>query len=76
MAHAVEAIDGGETNGFFQISQLPRCPAQLEFASAVYYGNARGIVSAILQAAKPIEDERDHLLRADISDNSAHDESP
>jgi hypothetical protein len=73
VAHAVEAIDRGETDGFFKISQLAWCAAQFELAPGIHDGNARGIVSAILQAAKPIEDERDHLLRADISDNSAHD---
>ena len=73
MTHAVEAIDGGEANDFFQISQLARCAAQFQLAPAIHDSDTSGIVSAIFQAAKPIEDERYHFLRADISDNSAHD---
>ena len=73
VAQAVDAIDGGEANGFFEIAQLARGAAQFELAVVIDHGDAGGIVSAIFEAAKPIEDERDNLLRADISDNAAHD---
>src|SRR5215471_628221 len=40
---------------------------------AVKYCDARGIVSAVFQPAKAIQDDRHRFLIADVTDNAAHD---
>ena len=57
---------------FFKIAQFARGAANFELAVVADDGDARRIVAAIFEALQAVEDQRDNLLRADISDNSAH----
>jgi hypothetical protein len=73
VAQAVDAIDGIVADGLLEIRQFAGGAANLHMPVLADNGDARGVVSAIFQASKAIQDEGYDFLRADISDNSAHD---
>src|SRR5262245_43938135 len=54
-----------------QAVQLAGAPANLDLA-VVDDGDARRVVAAIFQPPQPLDDDRDGLLIADVSDDSAH----
>src|SRR5262245_63287429 len=54
-----------------QALQLAGTPANLDLA-VVDDGDPRRVIAAILQPPQPLDDDRDGLLIADISNNSAH----
>jgi hypothetical protein len=73
VAQAVDAIDGMVTDGLLKIRQFAGGAANFHMPVLAHNGYARGVVSAIFQASKAIQDEGYDFLRADISNNATHD---
>ena len=69
---AIEAVDGRLANRFLEITKLAGGAAQFELAVRPDHGDSRGIVSAILEAAQAVQNQRYNFLRADVSDDAAH----
>jgi len=72
VADSVSAFDGRFLQGFFEIAQFPGRAANFQFAVLRYDGDSRRIIAAIFQFAQAFNDDRNDLLRPDITDNSAH----
>jgi len=73
VADAEGAIDGMFAQDLFQIDQLARSAAHLKGgAVGTAHGDARRVVAAVFQPPQPFDDDRNHLLWTDITDNSAH----
>src|SRR5437764_15280353 len=66
------AFERCDPDGFFKIAELALRAADLQAVSIAADGDARGIISAVFQAAQPVNDDGDHLLISDIANNSAH----
>ena len=69
---AVEAVDRRMADRLLEIAQLAGGAAQFELAVRPDDGDARGIVSAILEAAQAVQNQRYNFLRADVSDDATH----
>src|SRR5579864_712324 len=72
VADAVSTFNGRLGDGFFEVTQLSRRAANLQLAGAVHDGDARGIVAAVFEFAKALDDHRHDFFRSDVSENSAH----
>jgi hypothetical protein len=73
VSQAIDPIDGIVADGLFEIRQFAGGAANLHMPVLANDGNACGIVSAIFQAPKAVQNEGYDFLRADISDNATHD---
>jgi hypothetical protein len=73
VSQAIDPIDRIIADGLFEIRQFAGGAANLHMPVLTHNCDACGIVSAIFQASKPIQDEGHDFLRADISDNATHD---
>jgi hypothetical protein len=56
---------------FLEARQLPGAPAQLDLAVA-HDRHARRVIPAILEPPQPVDQDRQDVLVADISDDAAH----
>ena len=73
VADAEGAVDGMLAQHLFQVAQLARRAAHLKRgAGGAAHGDARRVVAAVFQPPQPFDDDRNYLLGADITDNSAH----
>ena len=69
-----EAIHAGERlrlDGVFEVDQLAGAAADFD-AAVLHHGDARRIVTAILESPQPVEDDGHNRLRPDVSNDSAH----
>jgi hypothetical protein len=71
MAQAVEAFERFFLNRLFEVDELARAPANLDFA-VVHDGHTGGVVAAIFQPAQPIEDDGHDRLGSDVANYPAH----
>jgi len=76
VSDAVGAFDGRLGNGFFEVAKLSGGAANLQLASAVHDGNARGIVAPVFEFAKALDDHGNDFLGTAVSENPAHKPSP
>src|SRR6266704_155112 len=72
VADAVRALQRGLGNALFEIAHLARRAANFQFASLRHYGDACGIIAAVLQLAQAFDDDRHNFFGPDIADYSAH----
>src|SRR5271169_5861225 len=72
VADAVGAFNGRFLNDFLEIAQLARGAADFELSVFCDNRDARGVVAAVLQLSQAFDDDRHHLLRPNVTDNSAH----
>ena len=72
VADAVGALDGRLGNGFFEVAELSGGAANFQFARAVHDSDACGVVAAILELAKTLDNYRNDFFRAYVSENPAH----
>jgi hypothetical protein len=72
VADAVGAVDGvfGEDVG--EVAKLAGGSAELERMAASGYGDAGGVVAAVLEAGEAFHDHRDAGFWTDVSDDSTH----
>jgi hypothetical protein len=71
---AVDAINRIVANGLLEIWQFAGGAANLHMAVLADHGDAGGVVSAVFQAPKPVQDQGYNFLRANVSDDAAHGE--
>ncbi len=76
VADAVGAVERLKTDGLFQVAQLAFGAAQLQFVPIAGHGNSSRVVTAVLEAPEPLNDDWNHFLLTDISDNATHVETP
>src|SRR4029077_17086654 len=76
MADAVGSIQRLEANNFFQIAQLAFGASDVQPFPISGNGNARGIVTAILQPFQAVNDDGDDPLLTNIPHNPAHEITP
>jgi hypothetical protein len=72
VADAEAAVDGGVGDDGFEVAKLAGGAAQFEAAGATGYGDAGGVVTAVLEAAKTFNDDGDDRLRTDVTNDSTH----
>ena len=72
VANAVGAVQRVLPDHFFQVAQLPGRPAQFEPMSRGPHSDTGGVISAVFQPPQAFQNDRDYVLRADISHDSAH----
>src|SRR5579884_3755481 len=72
VADAVRAVNRVDADGVFQIAQFPGSAANRQMTISVQDRDSGRIVAAILQPAKPIEDNGHRLAIADIANNPTH----
>src|SRR5690349_19608163 len=72
VADAVRAVEWTEPNRLFEIAQFAFGATDLEIVLFVDYGDARRVVTAILEFAQPVDDERHDLFIANVTNNSTH----
>src|SRR5687768_92925 len=69
---AVSAVEWTETNRLFEIAQLAFSAANFQLVTFVHHGNAGRVVTAILELAQAVDDQRHHLFVPYITNNSTH----
>ena len=72
VADAVGAIERLEADGLFQVAQLAFGAANLQLVSVAGDGDSGRVVAAIFQPPQAINDDRNDLLFADVSDDATH----
>ena len=73
VANAKAALKRMLAQHFLQIAQLARCAPHLKSrAGWTAHGDSRRVVATVLQPPQPFDDDRNYLLLADITDDSAH----
>ena len=73
VADAERATERVLAQDFFQVAQLAgRAPHRQLVARGTAYGDSGRIISAVFEPPQSLDDDRDHLLGSDISDNAAH----
>src|SRR5581483_1752205 len=72
VADAIRPIERLQTNRLFQIAQLAFGAANHQGALLINHGDARRVVAAIFQLAKPVENHSDDLLITNVTDNTTH----
>jgi len=73
VANAIGAFERTLANHLFQPAQLAGGAAQLQSVTKAANGDARRIVAAILQAAQPLNDDRNDVFPlTNVSNNAAH----
>ncbi len=76
VADAVGAIERLEADDFFQIAQLAFSAANLQAIAIAAYCDSGGIISAIFQPTKSLDDDRYDPLLANVSHDAAHTNAP
>src|SRR5579871_3942218 len=76
VAQSIHAVNRIVDDRVLELAKLAGRASQFQVALIVHHGDSRGVIAAILQAAKAVDDERDNFLRTDISDDAAHGWSP
>src|SRR5580765_4176470 len=71
VAEAVGAVDGIPGQDVLEPGELPRAAADVDLP-VVDDRDARGVIAAILEPAKPFDDDGDRWPGPDVSDDSAH----
>ena len=71
VADAVVPVQRVVGDDLFELRELPGASPQLDRAVADH-GHAGRVVAAILEPPKPVDENREHLLLPDVSDDSAH----
>src|SRR3954468_6303864 len=72
VSNSVSAIERLGADDFFQIAQLAFGATDLETFAIASDRDSRGIIAAIFQLSKALDDDRDDVFLPHISDNSAH----
>src|SRR5690348_15973273 len=72
VSQAINAVDRIVSDGILEIRQLAGGSTNLHMSVLTHHGDARGVVSAVFETAKAIQDQGYDFLRADISNNAAH----
>src|SRR5271168_2324771 len=72
VADAIGAMQRMLPDHLFQVAQFPWSAAQFQPMSGGPYSNTGRVVSAILQPSQAFKNDRDDVLRTDITHNSAH----
>src|SRR5216684_599709 len=72
VANAVAALEGLQPDNFFQIAQLAFGASNLQFVPVAGNSDSSRIITAVLEPAQALEDNRNHLLLADVANNATH----
>src|ERR1700685_1660472 len=72
VANAVGSIERFEADAFFEITQLAFGATNLQTVAIAAHCDSGGVVPAIFEAPKPLDDDGHHTLLAHISNNAAH----
>ena len=72
VADAEGAVDGRVVDDGFEVAELAGGAAEFEAGGASGYGDAGGVVTAVLEAAKTFNDDGDDRLRTNVSNDSTH----
>ena len=76
VADAVGAIERLEADDLFQVAQLALGAANLQTFAIAAHCDSGGIVAAIFQPSKSLDDDRYHPFLANISHDAAHANAP
>ena len=61
-----------EPDGFFQVAQLALGAANLQTVAVARHRDAGRIVAAVFQPLQPVQNDRNHPLLTNVTNNSAH----
>src|SRR6516165_33305 len=76
MADAIGAVERLGANHFFQVAELALGAADLQAFPVAGDRDPSGVISAILQAAQPVNDDGDDLFFANVADDATHKFAP
>ena len=77
-ARVPDAVGAGERMGVnhrFQVRELAGAAAQVDGA-VVHDGHARRVVASVLELPEAVDENRDDVFRADVTDNATHNSAP
>ena len=72
VADAEGAVDGVGGDDGFEVAELAGGSAEFEGGGASGYGDAGGVVAAVLEAAQAFNDDGDDGLGANVTNDSTH----
>ena len=72
VADAEGAVDGAVGDDGFEVAELAGGAAEFEAGGVAGYGDAGGVVAAVLEAAQAFNDDGDDGLRTNVTDDSTH----
>ena len=72
VADAEGTVDGVGGDDGLEVAKLAGGAAELKGGGASGYGDASGVVAAVLEAAQAFNDDGDDGLRTDVSNDSTH----
>src|SRR5262249_26236927 len=72
VADAIGSIERLQPDGLFQVAQLAFGAAHLQAVTVARDGDTGRVVAAILQPPQPVNDDRDYLFAANVTNYSAH----
>jgi len=72
VADSEGAVDGAVGKDRFEVAELAGGSAELHAVWTTGYGDAGGVVAAVLEAAQTFDDDGDDRFRTDVSDDSTH----
>jgi hypothetical protein len=72
VADAEGAVDGAVGEDGLEVAELAGGSAELHAVWTTSYGDAGGVVAAVLEAAQTFDDDGDDRFRTDVSDDSTH----
>src|SRR5579883_2269134 len=72
VADAVSAVEGLGANDLLEVAELAFGAADLQALAIAGNRDTGGIVAAVLQAPQPVNDDRDDLLLAHVTDDATH----
>ena len=76
VADAVGSIERTQANDFFEVAQFSFGAPNLEIVAFINDGDAGRVVTAILELAQAVNDQRHNLLVSNVTNNSTHMFSP
>ena len=76
VADAVGAVDWLQPDGFFEVAQLAFGAADLQPVPIAGYSYSGRVIAAIFKPSQSVEDDGNDTLLADVTNNTAHAETP
>src|SRR6266404_983889 len=72
VANTIATLDRRLPQGFFEIAEFARSAADLDHSALIDDRNARGVIAAVFESLKPVENQGHDLLGTDVSNYSTH----
>src|ERR1051325_2227005 len=72
VTYTITAFDRGLPQGFFEIPEFARSATDLDPSTLIDDRNTRGVIAAVFESLKPVQNHGHDLLGTDVSNYSTH----